>query len=486
MLAKGSDKLQLGYIFLGSLLGALVGFIFCIFLLLLNNYKYIWVGPYSSYFFVLPIAYAILKLEVFNIKLIVGRTSAYILTLIALIVITTGLIYAVPAVFPIHIRNIITYIIIVFCIIVAGEYFLKLRLFLQSTAEKKFIKGWYDFDKVVTQISEKLIPVYTVEDALRVIKSKFQEIEFEGVNIFLVEKTVNEDRTPLPMKYYLFEEKGGNSEELLVDHPLIQYFSNNREIILFSNLGPELKLSIKDYRFIKALLYIPLYSSDMLEAIIVLEKKASEATFDDKDFALSKMIKNQTLHVFDRIRPYEDVKREFIETQRKLLETEKMLSRSARLASLGTLTAGVTHEIRNPLGVIRLGINKLSLESRDIDYLKNFRDKYIKHVDRIATIIDKMLYLSKAKEIKKVEINLNKLIEDHVLGLISFENIKIVKQLNTIPNIFGVMDDLHQVLINLTDNAVKAMPKEGTLTYKTYSVLENDGEKVVIEITSSF
>ena len=45
--------------------------------------------------------------------------------------------------------------------------------------------------------------------------------------------------------------------------------------------------------------------------------------------------------------------------RRNWVETEKMLARSARLASLATLTAGVTHEIRNPLGIIRMGIDKL-------------------------------------------------------------------------------------------------------------------------------
>ena len=89
---------------------------------------------------------------------------------------------------------------------------------------------------------------------------------------------------------------------------------------------------------------------------------------------------------------------------------ERQLERSQRLASLGTLTAGVTHEIRNPLTVIRAETERLTKEPRDIEYLKRTASLMLKHIDRIAGIVQRMLGLAKEKQKSETDVNLAELI----------------------------------------------------------------------------
>ena len=352
--------------------------------------------------------------------------------------------------------------------------------FIQTTGERKFIRGHYDSDSLIKELTEKLIPAVTISEAAKLLKDKLKKtLEIDNICIYVSE----EKKDGTPQSYTATEED--TLPKIEANHPFIQQISPIP--IFLKTLPSNIKESIKDFEHLtKGELLIPLFSSDHLEAFLIIGKKASENSYDSKDITLFETIMNHMLVVFDRIRPYEEVKEKFETTERKLMESEKMLNRSTRLASLGTLTAGVTHEIRNPLAGIRLGISKLPAEARSIDYLKEFKEKYIKHVDRIENIVDKMLHLSKEKERTEMGVDLNKLIEDYLIEFIpTLGKVTVIKDLKPIPQIIGIADDLHQVLTNFVDNALHAMPDGGTLTIKTYTTTEDHIQRVAVEISDT-
>ena len=67
---KKIKKAQVKIVFLGTLVPVILGAIFNLYLVLLNNYKYVWLGPYFTFVMVVAIAYAILKHHLFNIRVI--------------------------------------------------------------------------------------------------------------------------------------------------------------------------------------------------------------------------------------------------------------------------------------------------------------------------------------------------------------------------------------------------------------------------------
>jgi signal transduction histidine kinase len=112
------------------------------------------------------------------------------------------------------------------------------------------------------------------------------------------------------------------------------------------------------------------------------------------------VLANQAAMALDHTRSYEKIRAD-------LEVAERQLARSQRLASLGTLTAGVTHEIRNPLTVIRAETERLANETRDVEYLKQFRSLLLRNIDRIAGIVERMLGLAKEKPRRDIDVDLN-------------------------------------------------------------------------------
>jgi len=440
-----SSKLQLTYIFTGTAITFLISIVIDSILPLFGCRWLTPIGPISTISVIGFTAYAITKTELMDIRVAISRSAAYGTVGILLVASFMILNYFQMPMLLVFTINTLLCLFWVF-------YAERLRNLIQTPIEEKWITGWYNSDNLINSIAQSLIPIMEKEKAFEIITDTLKNtIKIKNAKII-------------------------NAVELTIDG------DNISDVTPYDKLPQDMKEIFHEY---DGGVFIPLRSSEGFEGYIMLGQKKSEDPYNKTDYTLFKTIMIQTLAILDRIRPYEQIKREIDTTQKKLFETEKMLSRSARLASLGTLTAGVTHEIRNPLGVIRMGINLLAKEPRDVKYLQEWQDLHIKHVDRIADIIDKMLHLSRAKEAVNKVFNVNDLIKQYIIGIVSSKNANISTDLNPVPNISAIEDDLHQILVNLTSNAIKAMPNGGDLTIKTYEIKENELSKVVIEISDT-
>jgi PAS domain S-box-containing protein len=159
-------------------------------------------------------------------------------------------------------------------------------------------------------------------------------------------------------------------------------------------------------------------------------------------------------------------------TERKQLEGQLRIS--YKMASLGRLTAGVFHEILNPLNIISSHVQLLLMEaekgSRTEKDLKSIQEE----IDRIGKIADGLLRFSRKGEPSSKKIEINDLLEK-MISLIEpdmkLDNIRFVRKFDDrLLQISGNRDELRQVFLNLTTNARDAMPEGGTLIVKTRSV----------------
>lgn len=164
-----------------------------------------------------------------------------------------------------------------------------------------------------------------------------------------------------------------------------------------------------------------------------------------------------------------------LEAQEKLkraAEIEKQMIETEKLAVIGQLSAGVAHEINNPLGGMQLCFNNLLNTKMD----ESDRDEHIKVINagfkRIQNIVKQLLDFSKNTPLIVEKTSINRLI-DNVLILseytISKKGIKIKKDLNEdIPEMLIDANKLEQVFLNLLINAAQAMDEKGILSIKTY------------------
>lgn len=150
-------------------------------------------------------------------------------------------------------------------------------------------------------------------------------------------------------------------------------------------------------------------------------------------------------------------------------ELEQKVIMSEKFAALGRLSAGIAHEIRNPLNSIRGFIQyfqkKLTLEQEDYRYT----ELMLTEVDRLNRVISKLLAYSKPRE-PRLGIRSADEIVDHCIRIVEREateaGIKLVKVNgpDDLPLVLVDTDQMTQVFLNILINAIEATPRGGSVT----------------------
>ncbi len=152
-------------------------------------------------------------------------------------------------------------------------------------------------------------------------------------------------------------------------------------------------------------------------------------------------------------------------------ELEEDLKRADRLSIMGTLAAGLAHEIRNPLSGIK-GAAQLLRRSLDEDPSRlDYINIMIREVDRVNQLIEQLLDLSRPAKLNLAPLNIHEVLNDVLIleGPTSDEaQITVKKNFDpSLPPIRGDRGQLTQVFLNLVQNAFQAMKGPGTLTVTT-------------------
>ncbi len=192
-----------------------------------------------------------------------------------------------------------------------------------------------------------------------------------------------------------------------------------------------------------------------------LEKRIEERTFD-----LKKEIKER-IQAEDELKELNlNLEKRVKEELKKRQRQQQLLIQKSKLESMGELSAGMAHEINQPLGGISMGLDnilfKMSMDSISEDYLKNKINSLFKDIDRIRQIINHMRVFSKdQEEIITEVIDINDVIND-ALSLVKTQyknhNINIVLELSEKKCLTeGNKYRIEQVILNLLSNAKYAV-----------------------------
>ncbi len=143
---------------------------------------------------------------------------------------------------------------------------------------------------------------------------------------------------------------------------------------------------------------------------------------------------------------------------------------SEKLAEVGRLTAGIAHEINNPLAMVAYATELLKREKPLSNFQEEMLEKIEMEVERLKSLTGGLLSFSSNRESQNRLVNLNDLI-DEVLRLLRFElqrkSVQLDTEFSEIPVITADPNKLKQVIINLVMNAVHAMQGQGRIVLRT-------------------
>ncbi|MDE2059780.1 MAG: hypothetical protein KGL31_04345 [candidate division NC10 bacterium] len=189
-------------------------------------------------------------------------------------------------------------------------------------------------------------------------------------------------------------------------------------------------------------------------------------------------------------RELEAVNRELEEDVTRRVALERQVRQAEKLSALGTLSAGLAHEINNPLGIITSRVELALMDAHETEVPKQFIDdlKVIeKHAQRAARVARGLLSFSRPATGQLLPLDLNGVIEETLLlieGQLEKEQIVLERRLApSLPKVMGNVSQLEEVLLNLFTNARDAMTAGGRIRVESRLAADEASVQILIADT---
>jgi signal transduction histidine kinase len=174
------------------------------------------------------------------------------------------------------------------------------------------------------------------------------------------------------------------------------------------------------------------------------------------------------------------------------LQAERLLERQEKLATLGTLTAGIAHEIRNPLTSLKARLYTLEKHLQSVPAARKDTDIISAEISRLERIVQDALSFARPADPKLEPLAADTLLRE-VQGLMSTSlesrAVQLVVESDSGLHIRADSGHLKQVLINLVRNGADAIVGAGTVTLRARAARASLGERetdaVVLEVTDT-
>lgn len=417
--------------------------------------------------FIFIIGYAMIKHQLLGIEVIVKKTLVFtglLVTMMAVLILPTLIIQGYisrSAGFGGRIVGLtISGIIIIMTI-------RRIEIFLINVTDKYLFQKKYDYKELLKTFTTEVLTVLELGNLVDLTVNKMSEIvKLNSCAVLLFDDEKQE--------FSVTASKGLRDETVTLIRPdgIVTFMEETHGYILVKELR-EKKISVPDsiqeiIDKLNAELIIPLVLHNEVIGVLSLGKKKSDEDYsqDDLDIllplakTLAIAISNAELFV------------ELGQTQAEAAQAEKM-------AVIGTLSAGINHEICNPLGIARGQCEAFLLNISDGLYkhknneellakAKEIMRKVIHETDRATAITKKLSQFAKPSKGESELVDIAKEVEE-VIGLVGYElkleKIEFLKNIEPgLPDIFVDKKQFGEVLFNLIRNAGQAIREKGRIT----------------------
>jgi signal transduction histidine kinase len=478
--AFGIGRLQVKYCFLGMFFTSGLGLINNLFLPMAGVSRFNWLGPSSTVIMVGFTTYSIVRHRLMDINLVFKKGTTYFLLMSLLFVPSFLLILLGQKVF---LREMdLPYAIFVFSILLlAAFFFYRIKSRAEKAVEQLLFRKHYVYRQTLGTFGKAMVSILDLKSlSERIVETLTQTMGVEKASFFLLD----EEKKGYGLRESKKVDLPPGFSFLKKETPLPHYLQRSGEIIVREELIkgskiPESKEVIDQMTCLEAEVSIPLISKRQLIGMINLSHKFNRDIYSHEDLELLDTLANQMAIAIENARLYEDLKK-----------SKSYIRRADRLASLGILTAGLAHEIRNPLVAIKTFMQLLPERLEDEEFRSHFLKIADGEVDRISSLVNELLEFAKHSDPKLEVEDVNGILNGMIL-LVSTESkkkdLQVTKNFSLdLPPIKIDREQIKQVFLNILLNAIDATPEDGAISVSTRSFVKPGGAPYVqIEFSDS-
>jgi two-component system nitrogen regulation sensor histidine kinase GlnL len=417
-------------------------------------------------------AYALIVYRLMDFNVLIKRSLIYACQLLILLIPCYLVLMGTQIIFFGNVSPTFSFLALALFILV-GFFFPKLRFRTEEAFERVLFKKKNDYRATLLRSSREMVSmvdletvsnslVQTVAKALGVGKASLFLLE-ESDGSFKLKSSVGLGPDPSP--------------EIARDESLVQTLMKLPEALIREELemvngatrGGKLA---RKMRQLQAEITLPLNSKDRLIGILNLGHREGKEMYSEEDVEVLSTLANQAAIAIENARLYENLK-----------QSQNIIRRADRLSSLGMLTAGLAHEIRNPLVAIRTFTQLLPERYQDQEFRELFQSLAMKEVDRICGLVNDLLSFARpstpnmsAQDVSEIVGNIARILQSQAKE----KDVKIgLHMAARLPKIFIDKEQIKQVCMNLILNAIQSIEGGGSVEIGTHLFGENGTRRFV-------
>lgn len=409
-------------------------------------------------FFILPLnlgflAYVMAKARLADFNIVIARVLLHSVTLIVVLVVSLIFIGAMSLVAP----GFLNQQQILFTVMLVTGVGLGLAVVLprwlpraERMMQERFLGRRYGYHDALAGLIQRLGSLNSVDEVLAVtVQTVHEQMRVSRVLLLL--------QDPLSGNFQLRAQSGLTAEEasqtadLMESAAIVRWLQTKRDALVMDELPrrerPEhaehLRRELEQF---KAAVAVPMILDEKLGGVLMLGPKANNDMFFVSDLRLLQTVATEVAMAI------------------KYRRLEEEILRKNKLIELGTLAAGVAHEIRNPLASIRTFAQLMRERMDDPEFRNEFSQLVMKDVDRITKVIESMLAFARPSQVTVAPHSVQELVEEAVLlaqPRLKSKRIELTRHFHETPVVKANKQQILQVLLNLINNAVDALPERG-------------------------
>jgi signal transduction histidine kinase len=217
----------------------------------------------------------------------------------------------------------------------------------------------------------------------------------------------------------------------------------------------------------RAILCVPMVSKGQIVGVLEVLNKRGDQDFTEDDLETLTILGNLIAIALENAKLYTRLSERFVLTEEELKTTQAKLIRSERLAALGKLSAGVAHEVRNPVMVIGGFARRLHKQYADVEAVRKSTEVIISETERLERMVVDIENLCKLRQPILLPVSVGSMVEHLIQDLAnSCQAQGIEIKVNSRTRMKEIQADeglLRIALKNIANNAIEAMPNGGLL-----------------------